>query len=270
MRLAFDTLVATHRLWRDWDHLAQPASATPTPPFWDTESMLSAQPHGVTEVFSKLHVKAPDRFRVETEDIVWLSSAGRWWRWGGNSVALTGKDEPVGHLELDRIAWLLDPDHEGIGWGRRPDGIGEIAELQNAVYNEPLDDSLFDPPPLEFRDQADVLPGPFSSPNEAALRMPFRMYFPDSVPAAGMEVMIVAELLGPWVSVMLGREPLIVFTERPVSEDIEPIFERRHSRSGVPYFYAREFRDGVEIVVESALTEEETRQLISDLEPVLS
>jgi hypothetical protein len=96
------------------------------------------------------------------------------------------------------------------------------------------------------------------------------MYFPDSVPAAGMEVMIVAELLGPWVSVMLGREPLIVFTERPVSGDIEPIFERRHSRSGVPYFYAREFRDGVEIVVESALTEEETRQLISGLEPVLS
>jgi hypothetical protein len=238
------------------------------PPFWDTQSMLADEPDGVVEVISNVYVRAPDRFRVETGEMVWLSSAGRWWRWGGSSTPMTGTSDPVGHLELDRIAWLLDPEHESVGWGSRPDGVGETAEFQNPIYNGPLDDALFEPPALEFREQTDILPGPFSSLEEAARRLPFRLYAPDPTADEGREIMIVVELLGPWASVMLGEGPSIVFTERPADGTVEPLFERRTSRSGVTWFFARELREGVEIEVESALGEEETRQLISRLEPV--
>ncbi len=145
--------------------------------------------------------------------------------------------------------------------------VNEISELQSPVYNEPMDDGLFEPPVLEFRNQADILPGPFSSLDEAAEKLPFPLHAPNPM-VAGMEVLIVIELLGPWAAVMLRKGPSIVLTEKPVRGVTEPLFEERTSRSGVPWFYARERRGDVEVEVESALSEHDTRQLISRLQPV--
>lgn len=268
MQLRFSTLVARHRLWRDWDASRQRAGkpARPQPPFWETTSEAEDFPTGSAEYISRVYVRAPDNIRVESDDGTWLSVGRHWWQWGGSRPALRGEGDPAGPLELSRVAWALDPEHVSIGWGAPPDGVSERSELLDALYDVPLADALFQPPAIEFRLQDAVLPSPFSSAEEAARRLPFPLLMPALDPAA--QLMIVIDLQTPQASVMIGDLPNAVLHERPVTEPIEPAFEERRSDLGEQWFYARTSERGVVVEVESALDEKQTRDLVDSLHPI--
>lgn len=118
---SFQTLRATHRLWRDWEalnqrgrHLDQVARTKGLyvhAPFTRRSNQPSTLPR-FRESRGQLWVSRPSRLRLEHEEHVQVIEGDHWWEsFPRKRLFVTGQDEGMirGKLELDCLAFLLDP-----------------------------------------------------------------------------------------------------------------------------------------------------------------
>lgn len=300
MKLRFATLQAGHRLWRDLDLLeALTQSIRPhtwmPPPFWEGLAGDKAR-RGQTENFGRIYVQVPGMIRVEHGEQTRLALGRRWWQWGGPMLPLRGRGNVDGHLELDRLAPLLDPGHRNLGWAlTAPDtraepmsegrlnrrvtafftGVPcEVSELIAPVIDEPVEPELFVPPPLRFKDRDQVLPTRPLRLQEAARRLPFALYAPSAEavpdPQRGVTVVLMPEA---WASISYGdrrRRPQVglVISQKAAANPAPDRWEELTSRSGHPWLRVTLRRKHTEIELNSVYDRATTTRIIDTLRPV--
>ena len=301
MKLRFSTLQAAHRLWRDVDLIQELAQSRRSrkwvpPPFW--ENNKEPESRGETEVFGQVYAQAPGRIRVERGEHVWLARGQGWWRWGGSMPPLRGKGYVDGHLELDRLAPLLDPEYRSIGWAApapesRTEAMSdgrvnlrvaslfegreyEVSELLEPIVDAPIDAAVFEPPQLPFRDHDEVRSTRPLTLEDAARRLPFDLFVPDSkvVPdpmaSSGVLVVLVPEA---WAYVGYGhrrRRPQIrlELSEKAAIGSTPDRWEERISSLRQPWYRVRLQRGTTEIELCSLYDRTTTEKVVEALRRV--
>lgn len=300
MKLRVSTLQAVHRLWRDLDLIDELARSRRSrewlpPPFWEEEDSEEPKRRGETEAFARVYVQAPDRIRVERGEHVWLARGQLWWQWGPSMPALRGEGYVDGHLELDRLAQLLDPEYRSIGWAAPAPEVGaeamgdgrlhrrvsssfegreyEVSELLEPIVGAPIDPGVFEPPQLTFLDHDEVLPTRPLTLEEAARRVPFNLFAPDSevlpdpMASSGVVVALVPEA---WASVGYGdrrRRPQIrlEISEKAATSPEPDSWEERFSSRGQRWHRVRLQRQGTEIELCSLYDRATTAKVVDAL-----
>jgi hypothetical protein len=120
---SFTSLRATHRVWRDGEvvkernqHLAEARRARKSwvhPPFAQGRGDQRSEEARFQVVQRELWVQRPARVRVEHGEYVLVIDGDRWWEKGLRGGPVAGQNESIvkGKLELDHVAFMLDPSY---------------------------------------------------------------------------------------------------------------------------------------------------------------